>query len=730
MRRILAAWCALMALVCSTAAAQDGTVRRAERPVPNSYIVVLADDEDSLSVGLQSQAVHGGRLRHVYEHAVRGFSIVLPPAAAQALARDPRVRYVEEDGVVRADDTQVSPPWGLDRIDQRTLPLNGTYNYPPAGPAVFVHVIDTGIRTTHLDFGGRAFIGGDFIDDDGDGDPNDVGNDDGNPSQPDGADCNGHGTHVAGTIGGATYGVAKNVTLIGYRALNCSGDGTVAGVIAAIDRVTADTRRPAVANMSLGGGVSTALDNAVRASIAAGITYSLSSGNEGIDASLVSPARVGEAITVGATNQSDQRPSFSNFGPVVDIFAPGVSIRSAYYTSDSASALMTGTSMASPHVAGVAALYLQVFGNRTPAQVRDAIVAGATAGIVIDPAGSPNRLLNTEFVLTPPPPPPAGVNAARASNGGVATASSTHAAGYAANATNNGDRKGLNIGSGGVWGDVTRDLYPDWVQIQFAASYLINRIDVFTMQDAILSPAEPTPTMTFVGTGVRAFDVQYWNGSAWVTVPGGSVTGNSNVWRTFTFTPVTTDRIRVLVNASATRYSFLTEIEAWGEPAPPPPPPAPINVARASNGGVATASSLHAAGWEAGATINGDRKGLNIGAGGVWADSTRDLFPDWVQVQFSGSFTINRIDVVTMQDSIFSPVEPTASTTFTGSGVTAYSVQYWNGAAWVAVGSIAGNNNVWRTFTFPAVTTDRIRVLINGSATRYSFLTEIEAWTN
>ena len=406
MTKRLAVLCTLLALGAGNADAQDGTVRRAAEPVPDHYIVVLAPGEDSLSVGVQSAAAHGGRLGHVYDNVLKGFSMHLTPAAAAALARDPRVRYVEEDGVVHASETQSAAPWNLDRTDQRNLPLNGLFNYPTPGPPVYVHVIDTGIRATHVDFTGRAFVVADFVDDDLDNNPADVGNDDGNPAQPDGADCNGHGTHVAGTIGGATYGVAKNATLLSYRVLNCTGNGTNSAVIAAIDRVTADGRRPAVANMSLGGSPSTTLDTALRNSIASGVTYAVAAGNSNANASLYSPARVTEAITVAATTSTDARASFSNFGAVVDLFAPGVSVRSAYYTSDTATATLSGTSMASPLVAGVAAVYLQVMGNQTPAQVQSALITNATPSLVTNPSGSPNRLLNLEFLLSSAPPPP------------------------------------------------------------------------------------------------------------------------------------------------------------------------------------------------------------------------------------------------------------------------------------------------------------------------------------
>jgi aqualysin 1 len=296
---------------------------------------------------------------------------------AQRLSADPRVSFVEEDSLVEATITQNNAPWGLDRIGQRDLPLNGIYSYTTTGAGVNVYIIDTGIRRTHTQFGGRAFVGFDSV---GDGQNTN--------------DCNGHGTHVSGTVGGSTYGVAKGVRLFAVRVLNCSGSGSNSGVIAGVDWVTANHVSPAVANMSLGGGISTALDTAVNNSINSGVTYAVAAGNNNTNASNSSPARVAAAITVGSSTQTDARSSFSNFGSVVDIFAPGSSIISAYRTSDTATATLSGTSMATPHVAGVAARFLQSNPSASPATVRNEIVAQATlnhlSGI---PTGTANRLL-------------------------------------------------------------------------------------------------------------------------------------------------------------------------------------------------------------------------------------------------------------------------------------------------------------------------------------------------
>jgi hypothetical protein len=396
---------ALLLIVSASAPAQRSSeVRRARRPIRQQYIVVLADADDPEAVGIETERLRRGRLKHVYRRAVRGFAIRMSDDAAAQMARDPRVLYVEEDAIVHAAQTQASPPWGLDRIDQRTLPLDGRYRFAPRAGTVTVHVLDTGIRTTHQEFGGRAMFAADYVDDDGDGDPSDTPNDDPNGSRRDGDDCNGHGTHVAGTIGGLTFGVAKYALIRSHRVLGCDGNGAVSAVIAAVDAITLDPMAPAVANLSLSGNASAALDSAIRRSIAAGITYVVAAGNESDDARYYSPARVTEAITVGATRSSDGRASFSNYGSALDLFAPGESIRSAWYTANDASATISGTSMATPHVAGVAATYLERHPSHSPAQVRQALVAAATTGRVGSAGyGSPNRLLYSSWVHISPP---------------------------------------------------------------------------------------------------------------------------------------------------------------------------------------------------------------------------------------------------------------------------------------------------------------------------------------
>jgi subtilisin family serine protease len=364
---------------------QAQVIAAAANPVPDSYIVVFKDTPNLRVKGVPQRsaelaAQQGGQLRHVYQRALRGFSVQATAEQAARIAASPDVAYVEQDQVVQLDTDQVNPPsWGLDRIDQRNLPLNNLYSYATTATNVHAYIIDTGILTTHTDFGGRASSGFDFVDNDSNA-----------------TDCNGHGTHVSGTVGGSTYGVAKGVSLVGVRVLNCSGSGTNAGVIAGIDWVTANAIKPAVANMSLGGSASTAVDTAVTNSINSGVVYGIAAGNSNANACNFSPARTPAAITVGATTITDARASFSNFGTCLDIFAPGQDITSDWFSSTTATNTISGTSMATPHVVGAAALYLATHPTATPAQVRDALVAAGTTGVVAGAGtGSPNVLLFT-----------------------------------------------------------------------------------------------------------------------------------------------------------------------------------------------------------------------------------------------------------------------------------------------------------------------------------------------
>lgn len=348
--------------------------------LPGRFIITLRDGASPAAVARD----HGVAPDFVYTTVLNGFAGAMSDAARDGLLRDARVSRVEQDGIARASTTQSGATWGLDRIDQRALPLSTTYSYTNTGSGVRAYIIDTGIRFSHTEFGGRATSGYDAVD--------------GGSAD----DCNGHGTHVAGTVGGTKYGVAKNVSLVAVRVLDCGGSGSWSGVIAGMDWVAANHIKPAVANMSLGGGASASVDDAARRMIAAGVATGIAAGNGNMagiaqDACKYSPARVAEAMTIGATTSSDAKSSYSNYGACVDWFAPGSSITSAWYQSDTQTNTISGTSMATPHVVGVAALYLQGNPGASPQTVRDALYAQTTKGVVTNSKTANNHLLFTAY---------------------------------------------------------------------------------------------------------------------------------------------------------------------------------------------------------------------------------------------------------------------------------------------------------------------------------------------
>ena len=361
----------------------------------DSYIVVFKDDVAESEIDGESERMCGNssaKKERTFKHAVKGFSGRLTAAAIEEFRRNPKVKYIEQNQVVTLVATQNNATWGLDRIDQANLPLSTNYTYNTTGSTITAYIFDTGVRSDHVEFGGRVTGGFSAI-----------------TAEPTPEDGNGHGTHVAGTVGGSTYGVAKAVNIIPVKVLSAGGSGTNAGVIAGLDWAVLNHESgvPAVGNMSLGGGVSTALDDAVRRCITDGIVMAVAAGNSNVNASNSSPARVAEAITVGSTTSLDARSSFSNFGSIVDIFAPGSSITSAWYTSSTILNTISGTSMASPHVAGAAALFLEFAPGSTTAQVetglKNAAARGRISGI---PTGTTDALLQINFGTTPSLPTP------------------------------------------------------------------------------------------------------------------------------------------------------------------------------------------------------------------------------------------------------------------------------------------------------------------------------------
>ncbi|MER7420854.1 S8 family serine peptidase [Micromonospora peucetia] len=507
-RRSLLVGVATLAMVATAtpamAAEPVGTIRAAggATAVADSYIVVFKDSSVARSsVGDTAQRLvgrHGGSVARTYGAALRGFEVRVGAQAAARIAADPAVAYVEQNHTVSIAGTQTNPPsWGLDRIDQRALPLDSSYTYPNTASNVHAYIIDTGIRFSHSDFGGRAVTGFDAVD--------------GGSAD----DCNGHGTHVAGTVGGSAYGVAKGVQLVGVRVLNCQGSGTNAGVIGGVDWVTQNAVKPAVANMSLGGGANASLDTAVRNSINSGVSYGLAAGNDsGGNACNTSPARTAEGITVGSTTNTDARSSFSNIGTCLDIFAPGSSITSAWHTNDTSTNTISGTSMATPHVVGAAALVASANPSWTPQQVRDYLVNNATNNAVGSPGtGSPNKLLYVVNGDTPPPTDDFSVSVSPTSGSTAPGGSVTATVGTA---TTNGSAQSVSLSASGLPSGATASFSPSTVTSGASSTLTIST-----------SASTPAGTYPVTVTGTAASGSRTASYSLTVTGTGGGCSGSN-----------------------------------------------------------------------------------------------------------------------------------------------------------------------------------------------------------
>ena len=384
--------------VRSTAQKKKQKIHKAERPVPNTYIVTLSDDSvgkyavesEIAEHGKNLAHAYGGRVKKAFSSAVKGFVAEMSEQQAEAMNAAPNVVSIEEDAYISVTGSQAGAQWSLDRVDQRNMPIDGTYSYTATGSGVHVYILDTGIRPTHVEFGGRASVATDLV---GDG--------------RNGIDCNGHGTHVAGIVGSTTWGVAKGASLHGVRVMGCDGNGQMSTLLAAVNWVTANAIKPAVANISLtAAGSSPSIETAINNSIASGVTYTIAAGNSAADACGYTPARAANAITVGGSDETDLRARYSNYGSCIDIFAPGNLIVSTWASSDTATNNLSGTSMASPMVAGAAALYLESNPSASAATVTQAIKSMATSGVLTtNDTSSPNLLLYTLFGGAPPPTP-------------------------------------------------------------------------------------------------------------------------------------------------------------------------------------------------------------------------------------------------------------------------------------------------------------------------------------
>ncbi|MGI9026707.1 MAG: S8 family serine peptidase [Burkholderiaceae bacterium] len=691
-------------------------------------------------------------------HVIRAnqaISLSAARALTGQLMLDSNIAYIEPDRklypMLAPNDTLYSQQWNLyEAVGGINMPA--AWNVTTGAAGVVIAVIDTGFRP-HGDLAGRLLPGYDFINDtavsnDGDGRDADA-------SDPGDYGCNGggnstwHGTHVAGIAAAASNngtgvaGINWVSKILPARVLGRCGGYTSdiadamrwsAGI--SVPGVPANPNPARVENLSLGGSgtCSATFQSAVDDVVARGTVVVVAAGNDGADAASTDPASCNNVIAVAASTRAGGKASFSNFGSKVALAAPGTGILSTLNTGTTVPGADTyvnysGTSMATPHVAGVASLLLSQNPALTPAQVKSRLQLTARAFPTGTGGDCTTALCGAGIVDagaalgTAVPPPPVRVNLAAQANGGVASASTSYDGRFPPSGANNGDRRGLGWESGGGWNDATENAYPDWIRIDLASAQPLTEIDVFTIQDGYQSPVEPTEATTFSQYGITAFDVQYWNGSTWITVPNGSVTGNNKVWSKFAFAPITTTSVRVQVNAALAGFSRVVEIEAYKDAAP-------INAARPSNGGSVSASSVYNSGFSASGAVDGDRRGLNWESGGGWNDATANAYPDTLQVTFNATKSINEIDVFTLQDNYRSPVEPTDTMTFSLYGITDFDVQYWDGSTWVTVsgGAVSGNNKVWRKFTFTPVSTTAIRVNVRNALAGFSRITEVEAW--